>query len=178
MFLGWVTIYPSLRQKASPPTPLTLPALVGVQYRHIGVAVEFTPADETVLVHAAALARHHGATLTLLHVVEGPGADLFGPETADRESESDRHDMAQLVGHIRGQGLDADGALGFGRPADELVRLVTAHHLDVLVLGTHGHRFLADLALGSTVAPVLHRLTIPVVVVPSGARVDRVGRSR
>jgi manganese transport protein len=75
-----------------------------------------------------------------------------------------------LVDHLREQGVEADGALGFGRPADELVRLVSEQRLDVLVLGTHGHRFLADLALGSTVAPVLHRLTIPVVVVPSGAR--------
>ena len=118
--------------------------------------------------HAAALARHHGASLLLLHVVEGPGAALYGPETADLESEQDRHDMARLVDHICGQGFDAEGALGFGTPADELVRLTTAHAVDVLVLGTHGHRFFADLALGSTVAPVLHRLTIPVVVVPSG----------
>ena len=76
--------------------------------------------------------------------------------------------MAELVDHIRGQGFDAEGALGFGTPADELVNLATTRKLDVLVLGTHGHRFLADLALGSTVAPLLHRLTIPVVVVPSG----------
>ena len=169
LFLGWVTIYPYLRQRLPKPTALTLPALVGVQYRRIGVAVEFTPADETVLVHAAALARHHGAPLLLLHVVEGPGATLYGPETADLESEQDRRNMAHLVDHIRGQGFDAEGALGFGTPSDELVRLTTTHHVDVLVLGTHGHRFLADLALGSTVAPVLHRLTIPVVVVPSGA---------
>ena len=33
-------------------------------------------------------------------------------------------------------------------------------------MGAHGHRFLADLALGQTVAPVLHRLPIPVLVVP------------
>ena len=141
-----------------------------MRYRRIGVAVEFAPADEAVLIHAAALARQHGASLVLLHVVEGTGAALYGPETADLESQQDRRDMARLVDHIRGQGLGAEGALGFGRPADELVRLVAAHGLDVLVLGTHGHRFLADLALGSTVAPVLHRLTIPVVVVPSGAR--------
>ena len=35
---------------------------------------------------------------------------------------------------------------------------------------THGHRFLADLALGQTVTPVLHRLNIPVLVVPNPER--------
>ena len=37
-------------------------------------------------------------------------------------------------------------------------------------MGTHGHRLLADLALGQTVAPVLHRLAIPILVVPNTAR--------
>ena len=170
IFLGWVTIYPSLRQRVPSTNGLTLPALVGVRYRRIGVAVEFAPADEAVLIHAAALARQHEASLVLLHVVEGTGASIYGSETADLESQQNRRDMGRLVDHIREQGLKADGALGYGRPADELVRLVAEHDLDVLVLGTHGHRFLADLALGSTVAPLLHRLKIPVVVVPSGAR--------
>ena len=34
-------------------------------------------------------------------------------------------------------------------------------------MGTHGHRLLADMALGQTVSPVLHRLTIPILVVPT-----------
>jgi nucleotide-binding universal stress UspA family protein len=37
-------------------------------------------------------------------------------------------------------------------------------------MGTHGHRLLADLALGQTVAPLLHQLAIPVLVVPNAAR--------
>ena len=45
-----------------------------------------------------------------------------------------------------------------------------ARGLDLLVVGTHGHRFFADLALGQTVAPVLHRLAIPILVVPNAAR--------
>src|SRR5437764_1512888 len=80
--------------------------------------------------------------------------------------------MAALAQHLREEGLEVHGLLGYGNPAEELVRLAGQERLDLLVLGTHGHRFLADLALGSTVAPVLHRLTIPVLVVPSGARIE------
>jgi len=75
-----------------------------------------------------------------------------------------------LVGHLRAAGLSAEGVLGYGSPPEELVRLASDQRLDLLVLGTHGHRFLADLALGQTVAPVLHRLPIPVLVVPPGQR--------
>ena len=34
-------------------------------------------------------------------------------------------------------------------------------------MGTHGHGFFADLALGQTVSPLLHKLPIPVLVVPN-----------
>lgn len=172
VFLGWVTAYPYLvrRQPSPAPTPAPMPDLEDVHYRRIGIAIEFTAADEPVLAHATDLARRHQAPVVLLHVVEGPGAALFGPDTADRESQQDRLDMDRLVRHLRASGLDAQGVLGFGSPPTELVRLAGEQALDLLVLGTHGHRFLADLALGETVAPVLHRLPIPVLVVPSGTR--------
>ena len=172
-FLGWVALYPRLKrrdERVAATLRWPLPALPDVRYRHIGVAVEFTPADEAPLAQAVALARHHEAPVLLIHVVEGAGADLYGPHTADRESQQDREAMKALVGHLRAQGLSAEGVLGYGKPSDELVRLARQRELDLLVMGTHGHRFVGDLVLGQTVAPVLHRLAIPVLVVPPGRR--------
>lgn len=169
-FLGWITLYPLLRRRAQRPTPLTAPVLSEVRYGKIGVAVEFAGADDAVLARAAALAREHRASLVLFHVVEGAGALLFGEAADDQESRQDRARMSTLAEFLKKDGLDAQGVLGYGNPAQELVRLANEHHIDLLVLGTHGHRFLADLALGHTVAPVLHRLTIPVLVVPTSAR--------
>jgi manganese transport protein len=176
-FLAWVGLYPSRMRRARPaegpgglaPLP-PAPTLPAVRYRRIGVAVELEGGDEGVLAQAAALARLHGAPLVLIHVVEGPAAAVHGPAADDRESRSDRAGIAELVAHLRGAGLDADGVLGYGDPPPELVRIARERDLDLLVLGTHGHRFLADLALGQTVAPVLHRLAIPILVVPTAAR--------
>jgi manganese transport protein len=83
--------------------------------------------------------------------------------------------MAALLEHLRAGGLHARGALGYGVPAEQLARLAREGEFDLLVMGTHGHRFLADMALGQTVAPLLHRLTIPVLVVPTreGAKRDK-----
>jgi manganese transport protein len=145
-----------------------LPALPPVSYQRIGVGVELTAGDGAVLAQAAALARVHGAPLVLIHVVEGLGASYYGPQADDRESRSDREALADLVAYLGREGLQAEGHLGYGRPPDELVRLAREEKLDLLVLGAHGHRFLADLALGETVSPVLHRLSIPVLVVPAG----------
>jgi manganese transport protein len=166
-FLGWLMVYPRLVRRAEAEAPEAAPVLGGVRYGRIGVAVEFAGADDGVLAQAAALARSHRAELVVLHVVEGTGAALLGPAAADQESRKDRTRMADLVEHLRRAGLTAEGALGYGRPVEELVRIARERRLDLLVMGTHGHRFLADLALGQTVSPVLHRLTIPVLVVPT-----------
>jgi manganese transport protein len=166
-FLGWLILYPRWARPEERPVPPTVPALPAVRYRRIAVAVEFEGGDDLVLAQAAALGRIYHADLVPVHVVEGMGAAFYGAETADQESRADRDCMAQLVDHLRKQGLSAQGVLGYGSPPEELVRIAQERQVDLLVLGTHGHRFFADLTLGQTVSPVLHRLTIPVLVVPT-----------
>jgi manganese transport protein len=166
-FLAWVAIYPLWARGEEARRPPVVPMLRGVRYRRIGVAVELEGRDDAVLAQAVAVARANGARLLAIHVVEGFGADFHGAAAADQESRRDRERIAELASHLRADGLETEGILGYGKPADELIRLAYDKELDLLVVGTHGHGFLADLALGQTVAPVLHRLTIPVLVVPS-----------
>jgi manganese transport protein len=169
-FLGWLALYPSRSRGEAAPSPAVAPALPAVRYRRIGVAVEFVPADQVVLTQAAALARSHGAEVVLLHVVEGAGADVYGAAADDLESRSDRVRMSELVSHLCSEGLTARGELGYGEPANELLRMACGQGLDLLVVGTHGHRLLGDLALGQTVSPLLHRIPIPILVVPTAGR--------
>jgi manganese transport protein len=168
-FLLWVTLYPHYRYRVAGQASVSAPELSSVRYQRIGVAVEFGKGDNAVLAQAAAVARLHEAPLLLIHVVEGPGADYYGPATDDQESRTDRQRISELVKHLQTEGLNAEGTLGYGEPAAELVRIARERKLDFLVLGTHGHRFFADLALGETVSPVLHRLQIPILVVPTTA---------
>jgi manganese transport protein len=166
-FLGWVLAYPwrTRREEAAPVT--VADQLPGVRYHRIGVAVELEGRDDAVLAQAAALARTHAAELVAIHVVEGPAAAVYGSAAADLESRRDRERIAELTEHLTREGLAVRGVLGFGTPTDQLVRVVEREGIDLLVLGSHGHRLLADLALGNTVAPLLHKLKIPVLVVPS-----------
>jgi manganese transport protein len=169
VFLGWLVLYPYVNRREEEELAPAVPVLPVVHYHRIGVAVELEGADDAVLGQAAAVARLHGADLVVVHVVEGTGAQFHGSETDNQESRRDRLRLAELLRHLRDEGLRAEGVLGYGSPPEELVRIAQEQHFDLLVVGTHGHRFLADLALGNTVAPVLHRLTIPVLVVPGRA---------
>ena len=49
--------------------------------------------------------------------------------------------------------------------AKELINYAASHALDMLVMGSHGHRLIGDLLWGKTVDPVRHRVGIQVLVV-------------
>ncbi len=51
-----------------------------------------------------------------------------------------------------------------GDPATELIKTAAAVGADLLVMSTHGHRFLNDLLRGTTVDRVRHEVGIPVLL--------------
>src|ERR1043165_1408816 len=121
-------------------------------YQRILVAVENSPADQTILNHVRALAALTGAELLLVHVADGWAARHFD-ELNLRESEEmqkDRAYLEQLRLELAAKGHTVDVRLARGNPADELAAVATETGVDLLAMATHGHRFLADVVKGST----------------------------
>jgi len=52
-----------------------------------------------------------------------------------------------------------------GDPASEIIRIVDEERVDLIAMATHGHRFVMDLLLGSTVGKVRHMVNVPVLLV-------------
>ncbi len=134
-------------------------------YKKIGVALAFTDDDRKVLSHALPLARQHDAVLCLFHVVEGAGGSIYGPETYDAEAREDEAYLNKLAVALGHRGVEVEMFLGYGSVPGELIRLSEEQKIDALVMGGHGHRGISDIVFGSTVAPVRHRLNIPVLIV-------------
>ena len=136
-------------------------------YRTILVALENSRTDETILTHIEPLARLTGARLLFVHVADG-----WVARTMDHlnlaESPEMREDRAYLESvrqRFAELGLAADTVLLTGEPADEIVNLAEERKVDLIAMSTHGHRFLADLILGSTVHKVRHVVDVPVLLV-------------
>jgi len=107
-------------------------------YARILVAVEHSPADQTILGHVRPLARLCGARLLLVHVADGWAARYFD-ELKLRESQEIQEDRAYLDtlrAELSGDGFDVETC----------------------------HRLLKDLVLGATVDKVRHDLEIPVLL--------------
>ena len=135
-------------------------------YQHILVAIEHSPADETILAHVQPLARLTQARLLLLHVADGWAARAYD-ELQLRESEEmrdDREYLERLAAALRTAGFDTEWRLERGDPATEIIRTAGAEHVDLVAMATHGHRLLRDLVLGTTVNRVRHELAVPVLL--------------
>ncbi len=151
------------RRAVAPAVPPSL-VLEEPNYRSVGVALDFGQTDNKVLSHARGLARHHHAVLYLFHVVEGVSGQLYGKRAYDDEARSDLERLETLARQIRESGVEVHAALGFGRVPDQLIRLSRENHLDVLVMGGHGHRGVKDILFGASISEVRHQLSIPVLV--------------
>lgn len=135
-------------------------------YRRILVALEHSDADLTILAHITGLARLTGATLLLVHVADGWAARNFD-KLKLRESEEMLNDRAYLertADALRSDGLTVETRLAMGDPAEQLIKVARDESVDLIAMATHGHRFIKDLALGSTVSRVRHEVLVPVLL--------------
>ena len=67
---------------------------------------------------------------------------------------------------LSASGLACETAVLEGRPAEEIVRYVRAHAVDLLVMGTRGHGPIVGWAIGSVSLAVLAHAPCPVLIVP------------
>ena len=136
-------------------------------YSRILVPLENSAADRTILAHVERLAQFCGARILLVHVADGWVARHFD-ELQLRESEEMQEDRSYLdrVAHdLAAKGLGVETRLAMGDPASEIIRIVDEEQVDLIAMATHGHRFVMDLLLGSTVGKVRHMVTVPVLLV-------------
>ena len=136
-------------------------------YRHLLVPLENSSADEVVLKHVEKLARSLNAKISLIHVAHGHVARNqkqlnLAPSEEMREG---REYVAGRRAKLAEAGIETTAHLSSGEPSDEILAYAAKIHCDLIVMATHGHRFLADLVLGSVSNEVRHRTDIPVLLV-------------
>ena len=143
-------------------------------YRKILIALENSRTDEAILRHVEELAPHFGSQLLLVHVADGWVARNFDRLNLAESEEMrvDRAYLATVAARFTAGGIPTETELACGEPADEIARLAADRGVDLIAMSTHGHRFLADLVLGSTANKLRHRVDIPVLLLRAPARLD------
>lgn len=137
-------------------------------YNNILVAIDLTEEAPQVLDKAKAMAEAHGATLTLVHIVEPVGYAYGGDIPMDLTELQDQLDKAareQLEKYGEQYGVARENqVVTVGRPESEIHRLTEERPVDLVIVGSHGRKGF-QLLLGSTANGVLHGTICDVLAV-------------
>ncbi len=133
-------------------------------YRTILVTLDGTPTDRAIIEHIKLLAKLAQSRVVLLHVADGWAARIFGPDAVSPEVTEDTAYLNKVRLEFQSAGIPAEVELAYGDPPKEIVKWVGQKGCDLVAMSTHGHRFLADVFLGSTSRHVRHSIKVPVLL--------------
>ena len=144
-------------------------------FKHILIPTDGSPVAAKAIKAGVALAKEMGASVTAYYAIEPPPAHIYGEgQLADRrwieEFNRRTHDLAQ-----RSVAEVSEAAKAAGVPCDTVIdKLVHPYQgiidaagekkCDAVFMGSHGHRGLTGLLIGSVTQQVLTHSKIPVLV--------------
>lgn len=133
--------------------------------------VDFSEFSRRALQYAISLARHFRAQLFVQHTAEIPqGLLMAGAEPSVIQEWSAqlprfKRDIQQVLADTGIEPSEARVVVNEGPILDRILETVSTQHIDLLVMGTHGHRGFSRLVLGSVAEATIHQAPCPVLVV-------------
>ncbi len=142
-----------------------------LQIRSILCPVDFSDFSHRAVRYAASLARHFGSRLFIQHIaIPGPypfmaGFDYVGVPDVETQLRSAREAILRM---LRAAGIgtsDVTVLLNEGDVVASILEATQKEGIDLVVMGTHGHKGFNRLVLGSVAEAVIHRAVCPVLAV-------------
>lgn len=133
-------------------------------YNKILVTLEGTATDHAIIEHVKVLAKLAGSRVVLLHVADGWAARTYGADAVSPEITEDKAYLNRVLGDFEKAGIPVEAELAYGDPVTEIVKWIKTKGCDLVAMSTHGHRFLADIFLGTTASRVQHSISVPVLL--------------
>src|SRR6478752_5959412 len=133
-------------------------------YDKILVTLDGTPRDRAIIEHVKQLAKLAHSRLVLLHVADGWAPRTYGKDAVSPEIAEDTNYLENIRSEFEVMGIPTETELAYGEPVKEIVKWIQQKGCDLVAMSTHGHRFLADIFLGTTASRVQHSISVPVLL--------------
>ncbi len=146
-------------------------------YMRMLVLLDGSEPAEVVFKYARELSERLHVDLELLHVCSPQDAGTLPMRRAYVEQKAgelraaagDAASYGFGAGAI-GQSIQARGSVVVGEPAEEILKYVAEHDIDIVLMSTHGSSGIEAWDLGRVANKVIHSLNVPIWLVPSELR--------
>jgi nucleotide-binding universal stress UspA family protein len=138
------------------------------------VAIDFSESMKKIIESVKLCIREENDQVVLLHVAE-PDPDFVGYEV-DTEQMRDieaKHyhqekcDLEVLKKDLEKEGINSKALLIQGAIVETILKEAKKLAVDVIIMGSHGKNFMQRTLLGSSSTGVMHKSTLPVLIVPT-----------
>ena len=133
-------------------------------YPIILMTLDRSSADRGIIEHIKKLAKAMNSKVVLFHVATGVPAQMHGPDATGREITDANAYLAKIHAEFESLQIPVEQVLAFGDPVTQIIQWTQGNPCDLIAMGTHGHRMIADLLLGATASRVQHSVLVPVLM--------------
>jgi nucleotide-binding universal stress UspA family protein len=136
-------------------------------------AIDFSDSSRKALQRASAYASAFSAVLDVVHAVPSHAIkDRWSQGEQSGKSDMDEFDRTMkaeareaLIGMIRDSGVQAEGKVVHGNPAEMICAAAETGEYDLIIMGARGLSYIKGLLIGSTTEAVLKTSPCPVLIV-------------
>ncbi len=146
----------------------TSPEFIGTS--QILVCLDRSEPSKAILSYAIMLTRVIDAKLTLMHVVESRNQNSSSCHDAlkwELKHQEACQYMQELLKLITGLKIPANMQIAEGRAAEQILRYIRQHHVDFVVLASHGAHGLTEWSISSTASKIIGRTHSSFVIIPA-----------
>jgi nucleotide-binding universal stress UspA family protein len=143
-----------------------------LEIKRILCPMDFSGFSRRAFRYAVSLARHFGARLLVQHTAQPATYTLLegvGPAITDADIQGQiqraREEIRRLLISTGVDSSEVTILLNEGDAADRILETIARERVDLVVMGTHGHKGFSRLSVGSVTEQLIHLAACPVLVV-------------
>jgi len=135
--------------------------------KKIGIALEGNKErDEQIILSVLPIIKPLKSAVFLMHIVQTVTGHFIGEMVEDDQTLKMRDYLNEFAEHLEKEGLPVQTIVSGGEPQNEIIKIARNQNLELIIAGSHGHKFISDLIYGSTIDGVRHALKLPVLAIP------------
>jgi nucleotide-binding universal stress UspA family protein len=138
---------------------------------HLLLPTDFSQPAAQALVYVELLVPKGVARVTLMHALQVPPLEFSEPGLPERMEATARNSMEILRERLEAAGVPlVHSRLSVGHPISAILGLLQTEDISLIVLGTQGRGFIAEIFLGSVAHNITRVAPCPILLIPPMAR--------